>query len=44
MNSINNFSLFNGIVSEAGIYTELMNHHNLYRKLNNMQFDFVMLP
>jgi ABC-type multidrug transport system fused ATPase/permease subunit len=29
-----------GIVSEAGTYTELMNHHGLYRKLNEMQFEF----
>ena len=29
-----------GIVSEAGTHTELMKHNGLYRKLNDMQFDF----
>ena len=29
-----------GIVSEAGTHAELMNHNGLYRKLNDMQFDF----
>ncbi len=29
-----------GIVSEAGTHTELMNHDGLYRKLNEMQFEF----
>jgi ABC-type multidrug transport system fused ATPase/permease subunit len=29
-----------GIVSEAGTHIELMNHNGLYRKLNDMQFDF----
>jgi ABC-type multidrug transport system fused ATPase/permease subunit len=29
-----------GIVSEAGTHTELMNHNGLYRKLNDMQFEF----
>jgi hypothetical protein len=29
-----------GIVNEAGTHTELMNHNGLYRKLNEMQFDF----
>jgi ABC-type multidrug transport system fused ATPase/permease subunit len=29
-----------GIVSESGTHTELMNHNGLYRKLNDMQFDF----
>jgi ABC-type multidrug transport system fused ATPase/permease subunit len=29
-----------GIVSEAGTHTELMSHNGLYRKLNDMQFDF----
>jgi ABC-type multidrug transport system fused ATPase/permease subunit len=29
-----------GIVSEAGTHTELMNHNGLYRKLNEMQFEF----
>lgn len=32
-----------GIVSEAGTHTELMNHNGLYRKLNDMQFDFGMV-
>jgi ABC-type multidrug transport system fused ATPase/permease subunit len=32
-----------GIVSEAGTHTELMNHNGLYRKLNDMQFDFAMV-
>jgi ABC-type multidrug transport system fused ATPase/permease subunit len=29
-----------GIVSEAGTHIELMNHNGLYRKLNDMQFEF----
>jgi ABC-type multidrug transport system fused ATPase/permease subunit len=29
-----------GIVSEAGTHTELMSHNGLYRKLNDMQFEF----
>lgn len=29
-----------GIVSEAGNHAELMNHNGLYRKLNEMQFEF----
>lgn len=29
-----------GIVIEAGTHTELMSHNGLYRKLNDMQFDF----
>lgn len=29
-----------GIVSEAGTHAELMNHNGLYRKLNEMQFEF----
>jgi ABC-type multidrug transport system fused ATPase/permease subunit len=29
-----------GIVSEAGTHTELMSHNGLYRKLNEMQFEF----
>jgi ATP-binding cassette subfamily B protein len=29
-----------GIVSEAGTHSELMNHDGLYRKLNEMQFEF----
>jgi ABC-type multidrug transport system fused ATPase/permease subunit len=29
-----------GMVSEAGTHTELLNHNGLYRKLNDMQFDF----
>ncbi|MBL0306402.1 MAG: ATP-binding cassette domain-containing protein [Chitinophagaceae bacterium] len=29
-----------GIVSEAGTHTELMAHNGLYRKLNEMQFEF----
>jgi ABC-type multidrug transport system fused ATPase/permease subunit len=32
-----------GIVSEAGTHTELMSHNGLYRKLNDMQFDFGMV-
>jgi ABC-type multidrug transport system fused ATPase/permease subunit len=32
-----------GIVSEAGTHSELMNHNGLYRKLNDMQFDFGMV-
>ena len=32
-----------GIVTEAGTHTELMNHNGLYRKLNDMQFDFAMM-
>jgi ABC-type multidrug transport system fused ATPase/permease subunit len=29
-----------GIVSEAGTHAELMNHNGLYRRLNEMQFEF----
>jgi ABC-type multidrug transport system fused ATPase/permease subunit len=29
-----------GIVSEAGTHAELMSHNGLYRKLNEMQFEF----
>jgi ABC-type multidrug transport system fused ATPase/permease subunit len=29
-----------GIVCEAGTHIELMNHNGLYRKLNDMQFEF----
>ena len=29
-----------GVVSEAGTHAELMKHNGLYRKLNDMQFDF----
>jgi len=29
-----------GIVSEAGTHAQLMSHNGLYRKLNDMQFDF----
>src|SRR5258706_10808790 len=29
-----------GTVIESGSHTELMNHNGLYRKLNEMQFDF----
>ncbi len=29
-----------GVVSESGTHTELMAHNGLYRKLNEMQFDF----
>ena len=32
-----------GIVSEAGTHTELMSHNGLYRRLNDMQFDFGMV-
>ena len=32
-----------GIVSEAGTHAELMSHNGLYRKLNDMQFDFGMI-
>lgn len=32
-----------GIVSESGTHTELMNQNGLYRKLNDMQFDFGMV-
>ena len=32
-----------GIVSEAGTHTELMKHNGLYRRLNDMQFDFGMV-
>ncbi|HEU4859874.1 MAG TPA: ABC transporter transmembrane domain-containing protein [Chitinophagaceae bacterium] len=32
-----------GIVSEAGTHNELMSHNGLYRKLNDMQFDFGMV-
>jgi ABC-type multidrug transport system fused ATPase/permease subunit len=33
----------NGIVTEAGTHAELMNLNGLYRKLNDMQFDFEMI-
>ncbi len=29
-----------GVVSESGTHTELMKHNGLYRKLNDMQFEF----
>ncbi|MDP4262841.1 MAG: ABC transporter transmembrane domain-containing protein [Bacteroidota bacterium] len=29
-----------GVVSEAGTHTQLMSHNGLYRKLNDMQFEF----
>ena len=29
-----------GIVSESGTHEELMQHNGLYRKLNEMQFEF----
>jgi hypothetical protein len=32
-----------GVVSESGTHTELMSHNGLYRKLNDMQFDFEAL-
>jgi ABC-type multidrug transport system fused ATPase/permease subunit len=32
-----------GIVSEAGTHAQLMQHNGLYRKLNDMQFDFGMV-
>lgn len=32
-----------GIVSESGTHAELMSHNGLYRKLNDMQFDFGMV-
>ena len=32
-----------GIVSEQGTHAELMSHNGLYRKLNDMQFDFGMV-
>ena len=32
-----------GIVSEAGTHSQLMSHNGLYRKLNDMQFDFGMV-
>ena len=32
-----------GIVSEAGTHSELMSRNGLYRKLNDMQFDFGMV-
>ena len=32
-----------GIVSESGTHSELMSHNGLYRKLNDMQFDFGMI-
>jgi len=32
-----------GIVSESGTHSELMSHNGLYRKLNDMQFDFGMV-
>ena len=33
----------NGIVSETGTHAELMKQNGLYRKLNDMQFDFGMV-
>ena len=32
-----------GVVAEAGSHIELMNRNGLYRKLNEMQFDFGMV-
>lgn len=32
-----------GVVSESGTHAELMNRNGLYRKLNEMQFDFEMV-
>src|SRR5436190_286186 len=32
-----------GVVSESGTHAELMKHNGLYRKLNDMQFDFGMM-
>ena len=32
-----------GVVSESGTHTELMNRNGLYRKLNDMQFDWEMV-
>jgi ABC-type multidrug transport system fused ATPase/permease subunit len=32
-----------GIVTEAGTHSELMNLNGLYRKLNDMQFDFSLV-
>jgi ABC-type multidrug transport system fused ATPase/permease subunit len=32
-----------GIVSESGTHAQLMSHNGLYRKLNDMQFDFGMV-
>lgn len=32
-----------GVVSEAGTHSELMQRNGLYRKLNDMQFDFTLL-
>jgi ABC-type multidrug transport system fused ATPase/permease subunit len=32
-----------GVVSESGTHAELMSHNGLYRKLNDMQFDFEAL-
>ncbi len=32
-----------GILAESGTHQELMNHNGLYRKLNDMQFDFEVL-
>jgi len=32
-----------GIVSESGTHAELMKHNGLYRRLNDMQFDFGMI-
>jgi ABC-type multidrug transport system fused ATPase/permease subunit len=29
-----------GVVSEAGTHAELINHNGLYRKLNEMQFEY----
>ena len=32
-----------GVVSESGTHAELMKQNGLYRKLNDMQFDFGMM-
>jgi len=32
-----------GTVTESGTHAELMNHNGLYRKLNDMQFDFSLV-
>jgi len=32
-----------GIVTESGTHAELMKKNGLYRKLNDMQFDFGMI-
>jgi ABC-type multidrug transport system fused ATPase/permease subunit len=29
-----------GVVSESGTHNQLMSHNGLYRKLNEMQFEF----